>query len=197
MAKGEIDDLTMEQYLTLTRGNQAPGVVKLEIGGNVNLKIKSQFIQELREDTFSRKKNDDAHEHVKYGYSKNRKKTVKTGQTRTRDRKECTRTGDLIIESDMAIGPSGELDGAPTLPDGRDTTKTMETNLTMADHSQKWHDGSSSRSIYNNSNAEGIPAIVSKLDSLGRDMKKLKENVHAIQVGCQICGGAHLDKECP
>ncbi|GKA41589.1 hypothetical protein Tco_0734249, partial [Tanacetum coccineum] len=28
-------------------------------------------------------------------------------------------------------------------------------------------------------------------------MKKLKENVHAIQVGCQICKGPHLDKECP
>ncbi|GJS34469.1 hypothetical protein Tco_0532851 [Tanacetum coccineum] len=57
---------------------------------------------------------------------------------------------------------------------------------TMADHSQKWYDGSSSRSINNNnnSNTEGIAAIVSKLDILGRDMKKLKENVHAIQVGC-------------
>ncbi|GKE99457.1 hypothetical protein Tco_0022808 [Tanacetum coccineum] len=28
-------------------------------------------------------------------------------------------------------------------------------------------------------------------------MKKLKENVHAIQVRCQNCGGAHLDKDCP
>ena len=28
-------------------------------------------------------------------------------------------------------------------------------------------------------------------------MKKLKENVHAIQVGCQNCRGAHPDKECP
>ncbi|GKB80388.1 hypothetical protein Tco_0947283 [Tanacetum coccineum] len=28
-------------------------------------------------------------------------------------------------------------------------------------------------------------------------MKKLKENVHTIQVGCQLYGGAHLDKECP
>ncbi|GKF42631.1 hypothetical protein Tco_0125973 [Tanacetum coccineum] len=27
-------------------------------------------------------------------------------------------------------------------------------------------------------------------------MKKLKENVHAIQVGCQNYGGAHLDKGC-
>ncbi|GJY47657.1 ribonuclease H-like domain-containing protein [Tanacetum coccineum] len=54
------------------------------------------------------------------------------------------------------------------------------------------------RNIYSdNSNSDGIAAIVNKLDSLGRDMKKLKENVHAIQVGCQTCERAHLDKECP
>ncbi|GJR03921.1 reverse transcriptase domain-containing protein [Tanacetum coccineum] len=47
------------------------------------------------------------------------------------------------------------------------------------------------------SNSEGIAAIVNKLDSLGRDMKKLKENMHTIQVGCYACEGAHLDKECP
>ncbi|GJT02209.1 protein kinase-like domain, concanavalin A-like lectin/glucanase domain protein [Tanacetum coccineum] len=52
------------------------------------------------------------------------------------------------------------------------------------------------RNIDSSSNTEGIAAIVSKLDSLGRDIKKLKENVHAIQVGCQTCEGAHLDKEC-
>nr|GEW29890.1 hypothetical protein [Tanacetum cinerariifolium] len=55
----------MEQYLELTRGNQTPGVVKPEIGGNVNFEIKNQFMRELREDTFSENKNDDAHEHVK------------------------------------------------------------------------------------------------------------------------------------
>nr|GEY18820.1 hypothetical protein [Tanacetum cinerariifolium] len=39
-------------------------MVKPEIGGNVNFEIKSQFIRELREDTFFGNKNDDAHEHV-------------------------------------------------------------------------------------------------------------------------------------
>ncbi|GJZ14354.1 hypothetical protein Tco_0549584 [Tanacetum coccineum] len=67
----------------------------------------------------------------------------------------------------------------------------------MANHSQKWHDGTSSRNIESSSSLEGIAAIVNKLENLGRDMKKLKENVHAIQVGCQICEGAHLDKDCP
>ncbi|GKB40565.1 hypothetical protein Tco_0885507 [Tanacetum coccineum] len=65
----------------------------------------------------------------------------------------------------------------------------------MADHSQKWPDGSSSGKSGGSHDYEGIGAIVSKLDNLGRDMRKLKENVHAIQVGCQLCGGAHIDKE--
>ncbi|GKA54387.1 hypothetical protein Tco_0753336 [Tanacetum coccineum] len=34
MAEGDIDNLTMEQYLALSRGNQASGVVKPEIRGN-------------------------------------------------------------------------------------------------------------------------------------------------------------------
>ncbi|GJU04134.1 putative reverse transcriptase domain-containing protein, partial [Tanacetum coccineum] len=59
-----VDTLTMEQYLALSRENQEPGVVKLEIGGNVNFKIKSQFMRELREDTFSRNKDEDAHDHI-------------------------------------------------------------------------------------------------------------------------------------
>ncbi|GJU13738.1 hypothetical protein Tco_1136134 [Tanacetum coccineum] len=64
MAEGEIDNLTMEQYLALTQGNQVPGVDKPEIRGNVNFEIKSQFMRELREDTFFGNKNNDAHEHV-------------------------------------------------------------------------------------------------------------------------------------
>ncbi|GJS34525.1 zinc knuckle CX2CX4HX4C containing protein [Tanacetum coccineum] len=43
----------MEQYLTLTRGNQAPSVAKPEIKGNINFEIKSQFMREMREDTFA------------------------------------------------------------------------------------------------------------------------------------------------
>ncbi|GJT46117.1 hypothetical protein Tco_0954832 [Tanacetum coccineum] len=60
----DINALTTEQYLALSRENQAPGVVKPEIEGNVNFEIKSQFIRELREETFFRNKNEDAHDHV-------------------------------------------------------------------------------------------------------------------------------------
>ncbi|GJR23693.1 hypothetical protein Tco_0972220 [Tanacetum coccineum] len=57
--------------------------------------------------------------------------------------------------------------------------------------------GLPSQSICSSNNSDGMAAIVTKLDNLGRDMKKLKENVHVIQVGCQLCDGPHLDKECP
>ncbi|GKF12683.1 hypothetical protein Tco_0050609 [Tanacetum coccineum] len=88
------------------------------------------------------------------------------------------------------------LDSQEPIP-GMTPTQALTAIQTMADHSQKWHDGTSSRNISSSSNTDGLAAIVSKLDNLGRDMKKLKENVHAIQVGCQICEGPHLDKECP
>ncbi|GJT89725.1 hypothetical protein Tco_1078570 [Tanacetum coccineum] len=66
MAGENIDNLTMEQYLMLTRENQAPGVVRPEIRGNVNFEIKCQVMHELREDTFLGNKNDDAHEHIEW-----------------------------------------------------------------------------------------------------------------------------------
>ncbi|GJU32812.1 hypothetical protein Tco_1176401 [Tanacetum coccineum] len=64
MAGVYVNTLTMEQYLALSRENQAQGVVKPEIRGNVNFKIKSQFMRELREDTFSENKDKDAHDHI-------------------------------------------------------------------------------------------------------------------------------------
>ncbi|GKC95448.1 zinc knuckle CX2CX4HX4C containing protein [Tanacetum coccineum] len=76
-------------------------------------------------------------------------------------------------------------------------TQALTAIQTMADHSQKWHDGTSNRNISSSSDTDGLATVISKLDNFRRDMKKLKENIHAIQVGCQICEGPHLDKECP
>ncbi|GKE46812.1 cysteine-rich receptor-like protein kinase [Tanacetum coccineum] len=83
------------------------------------------------------------------------------------------------------------------LVSGMTPTQALTAIETMADHSQKWHNGTSSRSFSSNNNTDGLTTIVSKLDNLGGDAKKLKENVHVIQVECKICEGPHLDKECP
>ncbi|GJZ61805.1 hypothetical protein Tco_0617942 [Tanacetum coccineum] len=274
MADGEIDNLTIEQYLALTRGNQAPGVVKPEIRGNVNFEIKSQFMRELREDTFSGNKNDDAHEHVERvldivslfnipgvshdvvmfrvfpitlnGAAKRWMDILPSGTVDSWDllkkafiqrycppsktAKQLKEIRNFKQEGDETLYQAWEryndllykcpthdinnhqkvnifynglgamnrqlLDSQGPIP-GMTPIQALTAIQTMADHSQKWHDRSSSRNIESSSNSEGVAAIVNKLENLGRDMKKQKENVHTIQVGCQNCEGAHLDKDCP
>ncbi|GKC92836.1 hypothetical protein Tco_1158278 [Tanacetum coccineum] len=148
MAGVDVDTHTMEQYLALSRENQAPGVVKLKIGGNVNLEIKSQFMRELREDTFSGNKNEDARDHIDRVLSISRKKMG--GQSRPRNYQ-------YLESPQKGLYPK-----------------------TVIDHSQKRHDGMTSRNIGSSSSNDGLAALVNKLDNLGRDMKKLKKSVHAI-----------------
>ena len=63
-------------------------------------------------------------------------------------------------------------------------TRALEVIQKMADHSQKWHDGGSSRST--GGNVEGMNALTNQLEKLGREVKKIKESVHAIQVGVKF-----------
>ncbi|GJX16246.1 hypothetical protein Tco_0217078 [Tanacetum coccineum] len=140
MAGVYVNTLTMEQYLALSRENQAQGVVKPEIRGNVNFKIKSQFMRELREDTFFENKDEDAHDHIDWVLS-------------------------IVGLFNIPKGPIPEIR----------PTKALIVIQTMADHSQKWHDGSTSRNIKSSSSNDGLPALV----------------------GCQICEGPHLEKDCP
>nr|GEZ98665.1 hypothetical protein [Tanacetum cinerariifolium] len=188
---GEVDinTLTMKQYLPLTRGNQEMRMVKPKIKGNVNFEIKSQFMPELREDTFSRKKINDAHELVEWVLDII--STIYHSKTRSGLKKSVISSREVMKHCNKL----GKDSQRPIL--GMTPAQALTSIQTITDHSQKWHNGSSSKNVSSSINSERITAIVSKLNSLGRDMKKLKENMHPIQVGCQTCGGAHLDKECP
>ncbi|GKE15665.1 hypothetical protein Tco_1423242 [Tanacetum coccineum] len=53
--------------------------------------------------------------------------------------------------------------------------KALTMIQTMADHSQNWNDRTKSRNIKSSSSKDGLAALV----------------------GCQICEGPHLDKDCP
>ncbi|GKA68617.1 hypothetical protein Tco_0768534, partial [Tanacetum coccineum] len=131
-------------------------------------------MRELREDTFSGNKNKDAHDHVDRVLN--------------------------IVSLFNILGVS------------KDAVLLCMFLFTLTGATKRWVDRLTpgavntwdllkksfiQRNISSNSNTDRLAAIISKLDNLGRDMKKLKENVHAIQVGCQICEGPHLDKECP
>ncbi|GJT04885.1 hypothetical protein Tco_0839347, partial [Tanacetum coccineum] len=60
-----ISTLTMEQYLALIQDNIRLGVIKPEIGNDVEFEINSQFMKELRRNLFTGIDDEDAHEHVR------------------------------------------------------------------------------------------------------------------------------------
>ncbi|GJW51730.1 hypothetical protein Tco_0093081 [Tanacetum coccineum] len=202
MAGVEFNTLTTEQYLALSRENQAPGVVKPKIEGNVNFKIKSQFMRELREDTFSKNKNEDYHNHIDRVlsivglfnipeelediYNFKQEGDVSLYQA-------WERYNDLLYKC-----PTHDINSHQKGPiPGMTPAQALTAIQIMADHSQKWPDKMTSRKIGSSRSNDGLTALVNKLDNLGRDMKKLKKSVHPIQVGCQNYEGPHLDKDYP
>ncbi|GKD09528.1 hypothetical protein Tco_1189213 [Tanacetum coccineum] len=66
----------------------------------------------------------------------------------------------------------------------------------MVEFSQKWHNGTSSRSK-STETSNGLAAIQAQLNNLGREIKKVNKKVYAAQVGCEICKGPHYTKDCP
>ncbi|GJW09814.1 hypothetical protein Tco_1575641 [Tanacetum coccineum] len=42
-----------------------------------------------------------------------------------------------------------------------------------------------------------LAVITAQLSSLGREMKKLAEQVHSVRVSCELCNGSNLSKDCP
>ncbi|GJU00721.1 hypothetical protein Tco_1111059 [Tanacetum coccineum] len=66
----------------------------------------------------------------------------------------------------------------------------------MAEYSQKWHNGTSSRSR-STETSNGLAVIQDQLKNLGREIKKVNEKVYAAQVGCEQCKGPHYTKDCP
>ncbi|GKA08650.1 hypothetical protein Tco_0687981 [Tanacetum coccineum] len=167
-------------------------------------------MQELREDAFFENKNEDAHDHVdrvlnilKDGWIDSLQELSTLGTSLERPlskgivhhQRLLTDLKTSTTSSKKAMNHYTKLGNGP-IPK-MTQTQALTTIQTMADHSQKWHDGTSSRNMSSSSDTDRLAAVISKLGNLGCDMKKLKENVHVIQVGCQICKGSHLDKECP
>ncbi|GKE19973.1 hypothetical protein Tco_1431485 [Tanacetum coccineum] len=61
----DINTLTMEQYMDLIRDNNRSGMVTPEIRNEVDFKITSQFMKELRRNLFTDTEDEDAHKHVR------------------------------------------------------------------------------------------------------------------------------------
>ncbi|GJX83685.1 hypothetical protein Tco_0333166 [Tanacetum coccineum] len=65
----------------------------------------------------------------------------------------------------------------------------------MADHSKKWHNGTSTRTRSTDT-YDRLAVIQAQLNNLGREIKKVNEKVYATQVGCESCKGPRYTKDC-
>ncbi|GJS87202.1 DNA-directed DNA polymerase [Tanacetum coccineum] len=66
----------------------------------------------------------------------------------------------------------------------------------MADHSQKWHNGTSTR-IRSTETSDGLVVIQAQLNNLGREIKKVNERVYVAQVVCESFDRPHYTKDSP
>ncbi|GJT50480.1 hypothetical protein Tco_1324179 [Tanacetum coccineum] len=66
----------------------------------------------------------------------------------------------------------------------------------IADHSQKWHNRTSTRTRSTNT-SDGLVAIQAQLNNLRRKIKMVNEKVYAAQLGCESCNEPHYTKDCP
>ncbi|GJW96071.1 reverse transcriptase domain-containing protein [Tanacetum coccineum] len=66
----------------------------------------------------------------------------------------------------------------------------------MAEHSQKWHNETSTKTRSTRTSDE-LAAIQAQLNNLGREIKKVNEKVYVTQVRCELCKGSHYTKDFP
>ncbi|GKD10144.1 nucleobase-ascorbate transporter 12, partial [Tanacetum coccineum] len=184
---------TMEQYMSKTRGNYGSGVVRPKINDKTHFELKGQYLKELRQNTFSGSEPEDANEHIE--------KVLEIVDLFhipevTQDQHYLTDMQEVILLYNGLDVPTRQiLDSKGVIP-----TKTIaDAKIAiqeMAEYSQKWHNGTSSKSR-STKTSDWLAVIQAHLNNLGSEIKKVNEKVYVAQVGCELCKGPHYTKDCP
>nr|GEW56283.1 hypothetical protein [Tanacetum cinerariifolium] len=87
------------------------------------------------------------------------------------------------------------LDSRGAIPN-KTAADTKVVILEMVKYSQKWHNGTSSKRMITKT-FDGLVAIRTQLNNLGREIKKVNEKVYVAHVGCEISKGPHYTKYYP
>ncbi|GJT05124.1 hypothetical protein Tco_0839586 [Tanacetum coccineum] len=213
MSDVDINTLAMEQYLVTVHEDHAPGVVRPDILQDVNFEIRRQFMRELREDTFSGNKNDDAYKHMD--------KVLYTA--RLFHMMQSIKMWDLLKKAFIQIycpplKTKKQLEEIHNFKQEEDETlyqawqryndllykcPTHDLNVhqkRIADHSQKWHDGSIRMDI--GSSSDGIATITNRgthmeKDCPRQDTVKILEEVKYGKLGRPFNGGGNRHRVGP
>ncbi|GJZ91643.1 hypothetical protein Tco_0663570, partial [Tanacetum coccineum] len=202
MGEVDIETLTIEQYLALDHGDTRRGVRNPKIEGNVDFEIKVWILRELRDNTFSRNDNEDAHEHVGRileitslfntpGVS--RDAIIQEGKEMLYQAWE--RYNDLLFKCPtydlndyqkvntfykvLEISTRQMLDSRRPILE-LIATRALVSIQEIDDHSYKWQEKEGNRETGEYKSTR-MSTITYKFKSLNRDMRNLKENVHSIK----------------
>ncbi|GKE12134.1 hypothetical protein Tco_1415685, partial [Tanacetum coccineum] len=168
----DISALTIEQYLALIQDNNRPGIVKPKIGDDVEFKINSNIIRELRRKLFAGTDDEDAHKHV-WGVLEIVDLFHFPGVTHDA---VMLRVFPITLKvkifyTGLDIVTRRMLDTRGLIP-LMTPTQALKSIQVMVDHSHNWYDETTTRKTINDS----------------------PDNVDAIQESFK---GTHLTKECP
>ncbi|GJR47056.1 hypothetical protein Tco_1315159 [Tanacetum coccineum] len=203
---------TMEEYMTKTRDEYRSRIVRPKIDDKARFELKGQFLKELRDNTFSGSDNEDANEHIEkvleivdlfhipeVTQDQIMLRVFPMSLTKAASRWLRNEPAGLIevilFHKGLDVPTWKILDSKGVIPSMNvaDAKKAIQE---MAEHSQKWHNGMSTRTRSTDT-SDGLAAIQAQLNNLGREIKKVNEKVYASQVGCESCKGPHYTKDYP
>ncbi|GJY94093.1 hypothetical protein Tco_0510454 [Tanacetum coccineum] len=203
---------TMDEYMTKTRDGYGSGITRPKIDDKAHFKLKGQFLKELRDNTFSGSDHEDANEHIEkvleivdlFHIPEITQDQIMlraflmspTGVTSRWLRNEPSDMHEVIlfykgleVHTRQILNSKGAI---PTMTAANAKVAIQE----MAEHSQKWHDGTSTRTR-SIETFDGLAVIQAQLNNLGREIKKVKEKVYAAQVGYDLCKGPYYTRDYP
>ncbi|GKC60701.1 hypothetical protein Tco_1088299, partial [Tanacetum coccineum] len=152
---------TMEQYMSKTRENYGSGVTRPTINQDTPFELKGQFLKELRDNTFSGSEHKDANEHIE--------KVLEIVDLFHIPKEVILFYNGLDVPTRQILDSKGVIP-SKTVADAKIAIQEM------AEYSQKWHNGTSSktRSI---ETSDELAAIQAQLNHLRREIKKVNEKV--------------------
>ncbi|GJU67560.1 hypothetical protein Tco_1253819 [Tanacetum coccineum] len=159
--------------MSKTRGEYGSGVARPKIDANAQFELKGQFLKELRDNTFSGSEHEDANEHIK--------KVLEIVDlfhipNVTQDQIMLSAFPVSLAKSASNWLRNEPASAIPTKTDADAKVAIQE----MAEYSQKWHNGTSSKNRSTETSDE-LAAIQAQLNSLGREIKKVNEKVYDAQ----------------
>ncbi|GKB16102.1 hypothetical protein Tco_0850025 [Tanacetum coccineum] len=180
---------TMEQYMSKTRADNGSGVARPKIEDKDNFELKSQFLKELRDNTFSGSDNEDANEHIEkvlkivdlfhilnITIDQVMLRAFLMSLTRAASRWLRNKPSEIqevvLFYNGLDVPTRQILDSRGAIP-SKTTADAKVAIQEMAEYSQKWHNGTSRTRSTKTSEWISSNTSTTQLILMEREIKKV------------------------